>query len=187
MSRNFTTDTALISKRFEEAREKLFSYADYEQNHEFTVKNKILIDNTANRGIAGLIPYNGPDAPKDVGATLAAAARRYASAFTRIHLVVALVPVDADWTQVHGENKKEYEHMIQWVSKQEQPAEDSAHELISLRRQMSVYSKLFPDAGVDMSPTDYEKIIVADARLTNNQGQYVKALLKYIQDFGKKA
>jgi len=169
-------------KRLEKARDALFSWQDHDDaNSEFYVKNNVLIDRRNGKGIAALIEYLEPDRPKDQRVAYVVVHNRFASMFSGVHLTVETIPPSNMWDDSHETNINTYNSNLKEIYEDEGSLDDKAQAMLATRRQMLIYSQVFKKkADINWEPSEYERLLVTDAKLMNIEGQYITALGEFI-------
>lgn len=168
-------------KRLEKARDMLFSWSDHDDGvTEFYVKNHVLVDRRNGKGIACIVEYLGSDRPKDQRTGYVIVHNRFASMFSGVHLTVECIPPNNVWTDAHETNIKSYESNLKEIYEDDGPLDDKAQALLATRRQMLIYSQIFSGVTIDWQPSEYERLLITDAKLMNQDGEYIKALGEFI-------
>jgi hypothetical protein len=184
------TSAIELGRRFERARDALFSWKEYDDGTEFFVKNLTMIDRRNGKAIACVVEYNGPEKEPNQDAGYVIVHNRFATMFSGVHLTVSEIPADGDWERSHQKNLDAYPRNMREIYEDDSGTEDKAQAMLATRRQMIIYALVFKDhktVKVDRTPSEYERLLVADARILNQDGQYIRALAEMIgQSDGKK-
>lgn len=171
-------ESSLIAKRFERARNALLNWQDFDDGSEFAVRDLCLIDQRDGSGVACIIEYNGSDKPENrVG--FIAVCSRYATMFVGSHIIVKVVPPDGNWSESHAANESEYLRLMESIHESDRAIGIKCQEMLAVRRQMLLYNLIFP-AAIDISVTDFERILVTDAVILNKHEQHIDSMREYI-------
>jgi len=175
---------AQLGQRFNEARTALFNWTNYDKGEEFYVNDMTMIDRRSDKAIATVIEYTGSDKPQgNVGYVVVT--KKFATTFSGVHMIVSRIPTDNDWDAVHTENVKDFSETLESLYGRAEEIEERAQEMLAVRRQMLIYQMIFPECKMAVVATEAEKLLVADAKITGNGGQYCEALGEFVQKYSK--
>lgn len=177
---NMTKTSAVeLGRRFEKARDALFSWKDHDDGTEFYVQKLTMIDRRNGKAIAAVVEYDGPEKEPNQDAGYVVVHNRFATMFSGVHLTVDLIPPDGDWEPCHEHNISAYPRNMKEIYEDDAPIEDKAQAMLATRRQMIIYKLVFnkhKNVNISREPTEYERLLIADARIMNVDGQHLKAL-----------
>lgn len=180
-------DAVSLATRFERAREALFAWEDFDEGNEFYVKNKVMVDRRDGSGIAAIIEHKPEGVKTPTQAGFVAVSFRYSALFNGTHLVLDRIPVNGIWDDVvHAANRASINLLLERIYESEALEPDmKAQEMLATRRMALLYARIWPGNDEIVKPSEYERLIVVDAKLAGAGGLYVEALGEYIANSDK--
>lgn len=178
-----TTAAQTVAHRFAEVRESLFHWKAHDNpTYEFYVKDLRMVERAKNVCLAAIIPLEESQG-KNHGFVMVR--ESWAPMFPAHHVSCAEIPPDGVWTPtIHGKNITRLKtYMREAYEDQKSNTEQRAREMVAVRRQLMMYARIHPDAGVDPRPTQLESALFVDSRLAAETGDYLTALGEFIAKF----
>jgi hypothetical protein len=175
-----STSSQTVAHHFAEVREALFAWKPHDNpTYEFFVKDLRLIEREKNACLCTIIPL--PDAEaKNHGFVMVR--EQWAPMFPAHHVSCAEIPADGVWSSdIHLKNiDRLHNYMREAYDDQTIGTEKRAREMVAIRRQLMMYDKIHPSAGVDPRPTQLEAAVFVDSRISGESGQYLTALAEFV-------
>lgn len=190
------TSSSTIAANFAEVRDALFRWEDHDKSgQEYYTHNLCMVERATNTCTCAIIPYDINKKVSVPKADMLQASERngfvlvkesWSDLFPAHHVSCAVIPSDKVWTPaIHEKNVKRFFRYMKEAYEDEATPDtnERAREMIAIRRQLIMYGELFPESNVNPRPTQYESVLVVDAKLNNHTGPYIDAIGQYIAKF----
>lgn len=176
------TNSNTVAHRFAEVRDALFRWEDHDKpEYEFYVKNLYMVSRPNNVCVCAMVKSTNTADNNKAGFVLVR--ESWANMFPAHHVSCAVIPPDGIWTPaIHKRNEKRLLNYIKDAYTDTADSfEDRARYMLAIRRQIVMYTQIFPDSGIDTRPTQFEAVIVVDAKLAGEGSKYIESLGTFLE------